>query len=282
MGLRLVLSVYEVRPLLEAWARGEREVVTSPDLGLSRVSVRLDEGGICYPGNVRVSWEQAEEIVAHPNMCFRVDREEVRRLQVYSPLTARVCALYPTGTAPTVTLSGVPMHRVKGTDPWRDSQVKVRAARPRGLVLDTCMGLGYTAIMAARQARGVITLELDPAVIWLARQNPWSQNLFSSPAIWPVQAHAEELVQALPASQFSVVIHDPPMFSLAGELYSLAFYRALHRALRPQGRLFHYVGRPESKMARGVTRGVMRRLQQAGFRRVSPVVQAFGVIAVKS
>jgi len=277
----LVLSHYEVGPLIQAWERGEREASTSPDLGRTRVDVRLDDKGIHYPNGVLLTWEDARVIASHANVCFQVSAEGIRRLQVYSPLTGRVCALYPTGTAPTLTLSGIPMHRVQGTDPWRDSQEKVRVARPRGVVLDTCMGLGYTALLAAERAARVITLELDPAVIWLARQNPWSQPLFSCANVHPVQAESYELVSALPSGTFSVVIHDPPMFSLAGELYSLAFYRELYRVLRARGRLFHYVGNPESKMARTVTRGVIQRLGEAGFRRVTTVPRVFGVVAAK-
>ncbi|NPA90765.1 MAG: methyltransferase domain-containing protein, partial [Chloroflexi bacterium] len=173
------------------------------------------------------------------------------------------------------------MHRIQGTDPWRDTMAKVRAARPRGRVLDTCMGLGYTAIAAAREAEWVLTVELDPAVIALARENPWSEPLFTSPRIQVVQGDVAELIAALPDEHFSVIVHDPPMFSLAGELYGLAFYREMHRVLRPRGRVFHYVGNPEGKMARNVTRSVTRRLHEAGFHRVHPARQAFGLIARK-
>ena len=275
-----VVSHYEVRPLLSAREAGQVEVEASPDLGRSRVVVRLSEEGVHYPGEVVLRWEDAAEICRHENVCFRVTPDGVERLQVFSPLTGRVCALYPTGTAPTLTLSGIPMHRIQGTDPWRDTLAKVRAARPRGRVLDTCMGLGYTAIAAARTAEYVLTVELDPAVLVLARANPWSAELFVRPNVGIVQADVGEFIAALPDASFSVVIHDPPMFSLAGELYSLAFYKEVFRVLRPRGRLFHYVGSPESKMGRNVTRSVMQRLREAGFR-VRPARAAFGVVATR-
>ncbi|NLD73912.1 MAG: spermine synthase, partial [Chloroflexi bacterium] len=47
------------------------------------------------------------------------------------------------------------------------------------------------------------------------------------------------------------------------------------------GRLFHYVGDPDSKSGRSVTRGVVQRLGEAGFRDVRPRPQAFGVLARK-
>jgi predicted methyltransferase len=83
------------------------------------------------------------------------------------------------------------------------------------------------------------------------------------------------------AGRFMRVIHDPPAFSLAGDLYSGEFYRELYRVMRNRSLLFHYIGDPESKSGRSMTAGVIRRLEQAGFRQVRRVPRAFGVIAVK-
>jgi predicted methyltransferase len=147
------------------------------------------------------------------------------------------------------------------------------------VVLDTATGLGYTAIEAARTAERVITIELDPAGLEIARQNPWSRALFDNPRIEQIVGDAFEEVRCLPDLLFSRVIHDPPALSLAGELYSGAFYRELHRVLRRNGRLFHYIGDPESASGRNTTRGVLRRLQEAGFTRVARRPEAFGVVA---
>jgi predicted methyltransferase len=89
-----------------------------------------------------------------------------------------------------------------------------------------------------------------------------------------------ELIEDFAAAAFDAILHDPPMFSLAGELYSLAFYRQLHRVLRRGGRLFHYIGNPESRSGATITRGVMKRLGEAGFQRVQTRPQAFGVTAI--
>jgi hypothetical protein len=52
--------------------------------------------------------------------------------------------------------------------------------------------------------------------------------------------------------------------------------------LKPNGRLFHYIGNLESKSGRNVARGVVRRLGEAGFRRVIKKPEAFGVLAYKN
>ncbi len=275
-----VLSSYEVHPLLEARRRVPTEVEVPVNLGKARVRAYLSPEGVHFPGNVLLTWEDANTIVAHENVCYRVTVEGIHPLHVFSPFTGRVVTLYPTGGAPTVTLSGIPMHRIKGTDPWRDTQAKMKAARPHGRVLDTCMGLGYTAIQAAARSEFVLTVELDPAVITLAKYNPWSEDLFTSSVIHVVQADVFDLIRVLPDAWFSVVIHDPPMFSLAGNLYGREFYKEVYRVLRPRGRFFHYIGSPEKKMARSVTRGVMQRLREVGFK-VRETPRAFGVVGLK-
>ena len=76
------------------------------------------------------------------------------------------------------------MHRIKGIDPYQDTLKKIRTVAPiSGRVLDTCTGLGYTAIEAAQTAREVVTIELDPTVLEVARLNPWSRELFDNPRI---------------------------------------------------------------------------------------------------
>jgi predicted methyltransferase len=194
---------------------------------------------------------------------------EAHKVQVFSDLTNQLYSLMPTARAPTMMISGIPMHRIKGTDPHRDTLEKVKAVKPIvGRVLDTATGLGYTAIEAARTAESVLTIELDPAALQVARLNPWSQALFESPVITQRIGDSYDVVEEFDEGAFTRVVHDPPVFSLAGHLYSGEFYAELFRVLERGGRLFHYVGDPQSKSGRSTTRGVMLRLQDAGFSRV--------------
>jgi predicted methyltransferase len=126
-----------------------------------------------------------------------------------------------------------------------------------------------------------MTIELDPAALKVCRLNPWSQELFNNPKITQVIGDSFDLVAEMEAGRFTRVIHDPPAFSLAGDLYSGEFYRELYRVMRNRSQLFHYIGDPESKSGRSITAGVIRRLEQAGFRQVRRAPRAFGVVAVK-
>jgi predicted methyltransferase len=282
MSLPPVLSHYQTRPLQEARDAGRETTPLSLDLGRSTATARLTEQFVQLPDGQRLTWVQIETINAAELACFTIENDAPHKVQFFSEQLNRYYSLMPTEKAPTMLISGIPMHRIKGTNPWRDTESKIKAAAPVvGTVLDTTMGLGYTALMAARTADEVLTIELDPTVEEVCRRNPWSGELFTNPKISRRIGDAAEVVVGLGDGRFHRIIHDPPMFSLAGHLYATAFYRELHRLLKPKGRLFHYIGNPKSKSGAGVTRGVVRRLQEAGFRRVRGRPGAFGVVASK-
>ena len=278
----IVVSFIQIEQLLQAKKQRLATAVTSPDLGISEVSVALSEQGITFPEGELLSWQDAEKIKKADNNCFIIEDHDIRAIQYFSDYTNRMCSLLPTRRTPTMVIAGFTMHRIVDIDPMQDTLKKVATILPiTGRVLDTATGLGYTAIEAAKTAEQVITIELDPGAQEIARQNPWSRALFNNPKIQQVMGNAYEVVPTFEDDYFTRIIHDPPVFSLAGELYSGAFYRELYRVLTRGGRLFHYIGNLDSKSAGTVTRGALKRLQEAGFSRVVRRPEAFGVVAYK-
>jgi uncharacterized protein len=278
----VVLSYIQARALLDARHEGRASITLSPDLGLTLVNVWLSSESVQFADGQQVSWLAVDEIQSAPTVCFALEAGSLRKIHGFSQETNRFCSLMPTAGAPTLLLAGFPMHRIKGTDPHEDTLNKVKAVAPVvGHVLDTATGLGYTAIEASRTASQVVTVELDPAVLDIARQNPWSQHLFGNPKIAQLVGDSTEVVTEFPDGSFTRIIHDPPTFSLAGELYSEAFYRQLFRVLRRGGRMFHYIGDLDSNLGRRISKGASRRLREAGFEKVRPNRQAFGLVAIK-
>jgi predicted methyltransferase len=281
-----VLSSRQATILLTARITGAANAAASLDLGLTTTDVTLTPDHVVLPRDLWIGWDDLALIAEHEEACFAVRAPGViERIGQFSEALSRHYSLYPTGGAPTLLIAGFSMHRIKGTDPWQDTLAKAHAAGPlRGRILDTSTGLGYTAIEAAR-TRGVeevVTIELDPTTLTIARDNPWSRELFTDPKIRQLVGDSYELVPEFPAESFSRIIHDPPIFSLAGELYSGAYYRELFRILRRGGKLFHYIGNLESKGGGGVARGAIRRLQESGFTRIERRPEAFGVVATKA
>jgi predicted methyltransferase len=278
----IVLSHFQAEDLIEARRRDVNLLVSSLDLGLSQAEVHLTEDHVLFPEGIRLKWEHIHQIHEDENNCFLVRDCEIVKIIAFSEMYGRVYSLMPTISAPTLLISGIPMHRIKGTDPHQDTLAKVRTVRPlHGAVLDTATGLGYTAIEAASSARHVITIELDPEVIAIARHNPWSRRLFEDASIERRIGDSAVLVQTFEDRSMDIVLHDPPTIALGGDLYSKDFYGHLHRVLKDKGRLFHYIGNPDSPSGRSTTSGVIRRLSEVGFRDIRRVPEAFGVIAWK-
>ena len=277
----IVLSYIQTQHLPRDRERPET-ITLSTDLGLSHIEATVGPEGLFLPGGQRLSWSAIEEINHAENSCFVIEDGRPEKILAFSAATNRVCSLMPTVGAPTMLVAGFTMHRIKDCDPYQDSLAKVKAIAPiRGCVLDTATGLGYTAIEAARTAVQVHTIELDPGARDIARQNPWSRALFESPNITRYLGDSYDLVDTFTAGMFDRIIHDPPVFSLAGALYAGEFYRKLYRVLGAKGRLFHYLGNPTSRSITNMTRGVSERLRAAGFSQTRSCPQAFGIVADK-
>ncbi|NJE85344.1 methyltransferase domain-containing protein [Thermococcus sp. CX2] len=243
------------------------------------ITVEGDE--FVFPDGTRVDRKTIERIARDSESLYFIKAGGVYKAAIASE--EGFFKLVPT-IPPTIEINGIRMHRTKDVNPLQDTLSKVNTVKPREgeAVLDTCMGLGYTAIETAKRGAYVITIEKDRNVIELARINPWSQELFRSQNIQVIHGDAFEVVKRFNDESFDVIIHDPPRFSLAGQLYSQEFYGELFRILKPGGRLFHYVGNPGKRYRRkDLQKGVMERLRKAGFVGVRRVEEALGVVARK-
>lgn len=252
------------------------------DIGLTRTSLCVKDGYINLNG-IRV---RLEEVAPSEEDRVVLLEEQGRAYEVVLHTDTGFYKLKAIGVdkAPTLEISGIHMHRIVGIDPWRDSLRKVSAARiGRGnVVLDTCMGLGYTAIASINQgARTVYTFEVDENVVWVAERNPWSRRLANN-AVNIFMMDVTKAVYDLPTGFFHRVIHDPPRFSPStGDLYSLSFYRELYRVLSRGGVLFHYTGEPRKHGLPSILKGVKERLERAGFRVLRFDARAQGFVALK-
>jgi len=251
--------------ILQAYRAGMSRARVSLDLGLSTSECLMEGERVFIDGNeLRIDQLQKireDERTIYVLLDNSLEAAEIRAGHYYKLVrTSR-------GHAPTLEIDGIHMHRVKDAFPEIDAEAKVRLAgslRDKQ-VLDTCMGLGYTAIAALRMgARRVVTVERDENVYELARINPWSRPLKSEKAV-TVILDVREFLSETGEEVFDIIIHDPPRFSLAGELYSTEFYRELCRVLGPGGRIVHYVGSPGRLRAKRIHAGVMRRMREAGF-----------------
>jgi predicted methyltransferase len=258
-GLPLLTST-EIELLLKARRSGRDTVECSLDLGLSATQVAV--------GGVDWAWQAAR--FPYP------ERFKTRTIYYWDGGEFKAAARYggalikliPTAWGvPTFEIDGIKMLPSAHVSPYADAERKVALVEPRGkVILDTCGGLGYFAAWCLRGgAARILSFERSADVMWLRGLNPWSPGLH--PTLNLTVADVVPAVSDLPAGSIDAVLHDPPRFGIAGELYAGSFYEALARVLRPKGRLFHYTGRPNALTSgRDVPREVAKRLEACGFR----------------
>ncbi len=276
-----LLSGYVARELLEYWKKGFKEAAISLDLGKTRVKVKLDREGVMLPGETKIPWDILKNMSGTDAVYVALPTGLAKLAWFSSGLYYKLKVVKPY-SAPTLEISGIHMHRIKGITPWRDAREKVyRLGVERGdRVLDVCTGLGYTAIHELRaHASKVVTIEKSIDVLEIAEYNPWSWEL-EDKRLTVVFGDATKILDQFIGNYFDKVMHDPPRSSLAGELYSADFYRELYRVLRKGGRLFHYTGEPRRMRGAKIAKGVLNRLRSVGFK-ARFIESLMGVIAVK-
>ena len=245
--------------MLRALADGAARCACSLDLGLSVSEVGVTAAGFTS-GDVVYPWPAA-----------------IKRRTIYhwsgsgfepaSTYSGSLVKLVPTQWgAPTFEIDGIKMLPTLSESPFEDARRKVELVGVRQrVVLDTCGGLGYFAAWCLRLAAArVLSCEKNPSVLWLRELNPWSPD--PAPALEVRNVAIDTHIESLADASFDAVLHDPPRFGIAGELYSRAFYTQLARVLKPGGALFHYTGSPNKLTSgRDVPGEVLRRLQDSGF-----------------
>ncbi len=262
-------------PWLERALTKEESTIREGEISLH---IKRESGKICLNATC---FDESELIALIPKMkdkIYAVLDEGLIPLEIRSKHYYKLKAL-DQPKHPTLEIDGIHMHRISRVDPWKDTLSKIRPLKIRKgeKVLDTCMGLGYTAIAARRLEADVITVEKNEEVIELATWNPWSSGLKD---VKVIMGDVSQVIKSFDDESFDKIIHDPPAFSIAGELYSYEFYLELYRVLKSGGRLFHYTGAPSKSRPFDITRSVMKRLSEVGFI-VKKVPNALGVLATK-
>ena len=270
MGPLLTQKIHEI--LRAAAHAGVCTVECSLDLDRSVTTVEVDANG----------WRWQGQHFPFLNICK--DRTIYHwtgsAFEPVARFTASLIKLVPTDWGPpTFEIDGIKMLPTAQVSPYADAQRKVALIEPRGkVILDTCGGLGYFAAWCLQEhAAQVLSYEKNPDVIWLRSLNPWSPELSCDLTL--TRGDIAQHIITLPNQSVDAILHDPPRFGIAGELYSQVFYDHLARVLRRKGKLFHYTGTPNKLTSgRDVPNEVAKRLRLAGF---VAELNGDGVLAVK-
>ncbi|MCC4619106.1 SAM-dependent methyltransferase [Xanthomonas cassavae CFBP 4642] len=259
-----LLTLPDAQALLAARCSGLATWTGSLDLGRSTDTAQLDAQtwqwrgrGYPYPGKLK------------DRTLYFWDNDDFAPISRFG---GALIKLVPTEWgAPTFEIDGIKMLPSAQVSPFEDARRKVALVNPRGkIVLDTCGGLGYFAACCLEDGVAQLrSFEKNADVLWLRTLNPWSPDPDAAAAGGRLQllhADVSQQIAMLADASVDAVLHDPPRFGIAGELYSQTFYDHLARVLRRGGRLFHYTGTPNRLTSgRDVPNEVSKRLAKAGF-----------------
>jgi predicted methyltransferase len=301
-----------VQKIIEAVKAKDSFVELSLDLNLSFDRFEIKGNCLVLDKTLEIDIKRLEPIVSTPQKVFVLSDEGLVPIEVRADGYYK---LVPTDTVPTLEINGIKMHRSKDIDPFVDAREKTKlVVKPGDMVLDTCGGLGYSAIFALKAGAGrVLSTEKSRPVIRIRNQNPWLRtqsldptNLLSTGAqatgrktidkknIDPVpvdplnidwvNADITRYIRELDDKTFDSVVHDPPRFTSAtGALYGKEFYSQLFRVMKPVSRLFHYTGNPKKiKHQDRFILNAMKRLEQVGFSKVVFNDRLQGIHALKN
>lgn len=271
----IFLHSVTAKEIIQAIERGVEQLALSLDLGRTITSIDLTDP----------FWEveQLEKITKDSDSIYFVKDNQIFKAAISDD---HFYKLFPTGheSAPALLIDGVLMHRVKDIDPIEDASMKAELCARKGIdMLEICTGLGYSTIACLRRdVRSIITIEMNHHVIELSKLNPWSRELHSDMRVSIIQGDAVERIEEFDTKSFHAVLHDPPRFSMASELYTAEFYAQIYRVLKPRGVLYHYVGAPGGKHRKiDLQKGVIQRLRNVGFEQVMRNKPTLGVVAKK-
>ena len=278
--MKWILTFNEAQKILKA---KEGPLTLSLDLGLSTATIEKSKTNVKI-GDQTIPLKAFTKV--KETFCYAVEDHQLKKVALFSEDTNLYYKLLPTSDWPTITLSSTPMHRHTHFSPAQDAKLKIKEIAPiKGKVLDTCCGLGYTAILAVKYADDVYTFEVDKNVLLVASYNPYSQELWANKKIHLTEGKdSTEAILDFSDSFFDRIIHDPPTFVRAPQLYHLDFYKQLFRVLKKGGLLYHYAPAPgKTKDARGreFHKQIIKGLKDAGFMGVEYHQESSGVVGRK-
>jgi predicted methyltransferase len=300
-----------VREISEAMAAGHASVELSLDLNLSRNWFAIRGNCLVLDKSLEIDIKDLSPVAGSKQKVFALGRDGLVPIEVRADGYYK---LVPTKTVPTLEINGIKMHRSKDIDPFVDAREKTKlVVKSQDHVLDTCSGLGYSAVFALKAgAKSVVSTEKSWPVIQIRCQNPWLMAAGNGPdstrvglprvglpqvdlfpvGLSPVDSaridwvHADIIryIPTLADLSFDSVIHDPPRFTSAtGELYGKQFYTQLFRVMKPVSRLFHYTGSPKKINHQDrFIKNAIKRLEQVGFSKVVFNERLQGIHALKN
>lgn len=254
---------------LKAKKDGKDKIILSFDLGISKTLITIEM--------LDKAFAQINKIKDHE--IFIYDGTKVFKPQVFD--NGVYSLALDENNFPCLFIDGVKMNvgKEQGVNEYNKKVIENLKIDDQDYVLETCMALGYKSIKAAEIARRVVSIEKSNAVIELAKLNPYSKALFKYKNIKVHNGNAFDIIKTFGDKSFTKIIHDPPTFKFAPELYSDEFYLELDRVAKEGARLFHYTGSPGESRGKNILNTTIDKLSEAGWKPIKK--SEMGVYCIK-
>ncbi|ASI13632.1 SAM-dependent methyltransferase [Candidatus Mancarchaeum acidiphilum] len=280
-----VLSGYHLNEIMAKVNEGAKEGDISLNLGISKTKFYHVAEKVVFPEyNSSIDLSEIKKLLKKRSLndCFTVNDDQLIWIYSFSDQYG-VLKLYEPKVdyPPTLFINGSYMHAIRVSKPTEEAFEKAKMLKGvSGNVLDTCFGLGYSTIQLRKyqSIKKVVACEISPEAIEIAKVNPWSNDAFMDKSIDLHNEDVSEFAKAAKEKSFDGILHDPPNFNKFEYLYSESFYSELCRILKPNGKLYHFIGTKGTGNL-GIYRSAKRKLQAAGFSRVTEGYR--GLIAIK-
>lgn len=246
------------------------EVEISLDLGQTKQTVQLDKKGFIL--NKKII--SIPKIRDNENSCYVVIKDRLEKVQFFAQDTNSLYKLVPTSYRPILQISGTSMHKKEFVE-------RVEKDKLTGKILDSGTGLGYTAIITAKTAEEVITIEIDKNVTEVAKYNPYSQELFKNKNIKRINGNIVQKITKFDNEEFNFIIFDAGTPRSSDDFFSLKNYQQAFRVLKRRGKLYHYLPKHQISKGRDFGGEAIARMEKAGFKVLDRKVEDSYVVMEK-
>ncbi len=253
-----VLSHKAMKVIQDGILSDKKSITVSLDLQLSQTEITIipEEQSFVLPNGEKIHFPASFD--ERDNICYFITDQQFFKMETFDVDTNLYYKLVPTSSRPILRVSATQMHK----KPFLDY---IEHLKFKGIVLDGGTGLGYSAIIAARTADKIITVEWDKNVLQFASYNPYSRELFNSEKIEMVQGDITIEIESYSSDHFDNIIQDGGMPNQSGEFFSQKHADNLFRVLKPRGSLVFYLPRHGIMKGRDFGNEQIRRMKKSGF-----------------
>jgi len=236
----MYLTLETIQEYLIAKKENKKDFITSLDLGITTTSIDTNRFSALLEHCPKI---RNEDIVYYDEK-----KKEGFKLQISNENGIFSLRKDKNENKPVLYINAVKMNvsKDKGIDGYNRGVVNNLGVIRTDTLLEICTGAGYKTLLLSEKAEKVVSVEKSKEVLELMKYNPYTKELLKNNKVKIVNQDAT-LYALNTKEKFSKILHDPPTFKFAPELYTKEFYADLYRLAEDRCILFHYTGNPGNK-----------------------------------